>query len=423
MIRLDQVAHLIRFITILLIPVVLLLPHITIKLPLSLPSFSAPKRRTEYLWITPRSDGFNNQLISVYQGLLCARLLSRTAVLPHLYENVRWDTKRRGPFPFEDYFHLSPFSAPDFNPPVTTVSLLWSSLRRKHETKISTTVPPVSKLRTLPPSRFSFKDVCDDGQLYHADKSRSRHGKPLLHFYRQSLFTGLRMAKVNRSSILTLVQLQKGNRAANMQCIDDSLCPRYEGQLGPYSNYRVNGQGFDIRRSLVFREIRSRLHATAAIKRLATKWIDEEIGQKDFNAMHVRLGDFRKKCKREVKLCRKYGKGAILQSRKTLLKTLKRFSNQSLPVFVSTTDVRMCKKMFNKKRLEMPMMYMQDFRLGKDFQKMRRRTDQLALASQVMASYAKEFVGNRFSSFTSEINNMRYVKNGEEELMFFDDKK
>lgn len=227
------------------------------------------------------------------------------------------------------------------------------------------------------------------------------------------------MANVAKSSKITLADLRKPINTAGMQCIDDSLCPPYAGELGQYSDYKVNGQGFDIRRSSVFREIRRRLHATVSIQRLAEKWMREEIGQRDFNAMHVRLSDFNTKCEELVKLCHEFGSESIVQSRKTLLTTLKRFSNQSLPIFVSTTDVGMCKGMLNTKNSGVPVYYMQDFKLGTEFKDMGRKSDKLALASQVVASYAKEFVGNRFSSFTSEINNMRYLKNGEQKLMFF----
>lgn len=66
-----------------------------------------------YVWVSPRSDGFSDQLITIYQALVCARATNRTLVLQQFFSNVLWDTKPSGPYPFEDYFDLGPLKALD----------------------------------------------------------------------------------------------------------------------------------------------------------------------------------------------------------------------------------------------------------------------------------------------------------------------
>lgn len=386
----------------------------------SLVSRPSSEHFTKYVWITPRSDGFNNQLISVYEGLLCAAVLNRTAVLPYLFENVRKDTTPSGPYPFEDYFDLGPLTTAGFHPPVTTVPVLRRALDNVSGI-VSTWTLFLRRWQRKP----NFHHICHDGRLYHAEHKSFLHGLPVLRFYARRSFRHLQLFNMTSSATgrhtpaQTGANLKKPEHTFHLQCIDDSLCPSNHIQLGPYSDYRVHGQGFDIRLSPTFHYMRRRLHPAQPIRDLAKAWIKTEIGEK-FNAMHVRRSDYLEKCRSDVELCRMFGKSAVVQSEKTLLQTLKRFSNQTLPVFVSTTDVKACKRILSKEKVDVRVVYMQDFGVPTEYQRLRTRTDQLSLASQVVASYANEFVGNRFSSYTSEINNMRYVRNGEQAMMFFD---
>lgn len=142
-----------------------------------------------------------------------------------------------------------------------------------------------------------------------------------------------------------------------------------------------------------------------------------------FNAMHVRLVDYMTKSNSDVELCRAFGERAIVQSGEMLLQTFKRFKNQSLLIFVSKKDGQVCRELFRGECKEVQVVYMQDFKLGREFEMMITRTDQFSLASQVVEIHAEEFVVIRFPSYTAEMNNKRYLRSSEQTVMFFDDDK
>jgi hypothetical protein len=59
-----------------------------------------------YLITSIRSDGFNNQLMSMYNAMAMAMELNRTWVLPWFMQGFQYHTKPHGPWPFEDFFDV-----------------------------------------------------------------------------------------------------------------------------------------------------------------------------------------------------------------------------------------------------------------------------------------------------------------------------
>jgi hypothetical protein len=59
-----------------------------------------------YLITSIRDDGFNNQLMSMYNAMAMAMELNRTWVLPWFMQGFQYHTKPHGPWPFEDFFDV-----------------------------------------------------------------------------------------------------------------------------------------------------------------------------------------------------------------------------------------------------------------------------------------------------------------------------
>lgn len=332
-------------------------------------SFSSKQSRL--LWVTPRSDGFNNQLITLYRAMRCANMLNRTLVLPFFYENVRYDTNRAGPFPFRDYFNTSALS--------TVVNFISPTVLHEHGLNCKV--------------------------IYY----RTPEGKVpiLLRHYRGTLRIPVTFRFTKRKNVKDYALLAP--------CIHDTLCGPEFTDLGLYSDYNTTGQGFDARTSIEFRNLRAALKPTQAIEKLASWWRSQLPPR--FNSMHVRRGDYAQKCKSMKVECKVFGADAFYQSETRLRGAIMEFNDPSLPIFVSSTHDAECRRMLIGIRVDL--WFMSNLSLPDDMVWASNRTDVLSLASQILSSRAESFIGNRFSSYTTEINNMRLLRNRSSVLKFF----
>ncbi len=179
----------------------------------------------QFLWMTPRTDGFNgfnNQLVSVYEAIRCAQIHNRTVVLPLIYENVRFDTSARGdgPYPFEDYFDIRGLDA---IVPYTT------------------------------PARLARKGVgCSE--IVYKPEINKKIGRPFPahRLLREQYALRFRLKLVANASL---------NGQTDAGCVDDSLCAHSQfarpEEFGAYSRYDLTGQGYSVARSTRFRAIRA----------------------------------------------------------------------------------------------------------------------------------------------------------------------
>ena len=324
-----------------------------------------------YLISTPREDGFNNQLITIYRNIICARNLNRTIVLPLMYENVRYDTSAQGPYPFEDYFKV-----------------------QKLTSVVNYTTFAQFKSRGFPCRRIGYNK-----RIYKSKKKRLP--KLLSSVYRR---LGWRF----RISLLS-----PGGFYSDVPCIDDTLCKK-SNELGLYGNYS-NGQGYSIKNSVEFRNIRKAMEPSEVVLHIANV-TQKMIGGK-FNAMHIRRGDYKNKCKKSKQLCDEFGVESFYQSKEWILESIKRYENPELSLFISTTHDAECKTFF--KRSGKSVFTMSDVKIPDEIKWALKRTDIMSYASQIVASKAEEFIGNRFSSYTSTINSMRMLRDNSSEPQFF----
>lgn len=333
-----------------------------------------PKQDTHaLLFITPRSGGFNNQLITVYEAIRCAKKHGRTVVLPLIYENVRADTTSNGvgPFPFEDYFDVS-----------------------KLERVVRTTTPARLDDEGFPCDILYFKSAP------HFKANDKRVPRLLKQQYSKRYQVALKFA-------------HSFKHPWRYVCVDDSLCNPPE-EFGVYSDYHNSGQGYNIRASSALRQIRAAFHPSRVVQGIA-RHITSSIGGR-YNAMHVRRGDFKTKCEELPVLCKRFGNYSFVQSREYLLQKAAEM-REPLPIFISTTHEDECRDIFRSSSVRT--LFMVDFGVPQDVEWALERTDVMSFASQIVASHAAQFVGNRFSSYTSEINNMRYLRDTADIMTFF----
>lgn len=337
--------------------------------------FNSYRNRT-LLWVRPRTGGFNNQLITLHKAIECAISQNYTLVVPHLFDNVRYDTSfdGEGPYPFSDYFDVERLSK--LVPVVTPDATSWNlGLRTRHT------------LRVFFENAIARRPVC---RIKTRDASVGKSGTNLFQIYGKEY--GVKVEKVHDP-------LQKGI------CIDQTLCPaRGSLERSGYSHYGETGQGFSVKRSRIMKDIACHLQPSELVREISESFLT--IGQ-EFNAMHIRRGDYHSKCEQMKLFCELYGVEAFIQNETTIVNTLARFRRNDLPVFISTTHGVEVKNILRSKGIRIKIWLLEDFEVPRKFGRYVNRTDVLSLASQILATHAHEFIGNRFSSFSAEINNRR----------------
>lgn len=326
------------------------------------------------LWMTPRTGGFNNQLITIYEAIRCAQMQKRRVVLPLIYENVRADTSSKGvgPYPFDDYFDIEALSA-----------------------VIPVTIPQQLDETALPCSTIYY------ATSPHFKANERRIPRLLKQQYAKRY-------PINLTFVESVETFKK------QACVDDSFCSLPK-EFGIYSNYNESGQGYNMRRSPVLKRIREAFRPSSIVQALTEnvlKGIDEK-----FNALHVRRGDFDTKCIELPKVCEQYGNNSFVQSPEWIITRVAQFGNPQLPLFLSTTHPDECRELFRDSGLRP--LFMDDYKVPESLIWTLERTDLISFASQLVAAHAEEFVGNRFSSYTTEINNLRYLRDKKDHLSFF----
>lgn len=346
---------------------------------------------TRFIFSTPRCGGFNNQLISIYNAIYCAQTHNFTLVLPLIYENVRFDTNMlgEGPYPFEDYFNVSalrrvvrcvtPAELDEIGLPCDKIYVFKSST-------------PFLRWREWLQSR---NEVLKIRSLYRKQRLISEH-------YAKRFKIGVRNSRHFTSSNI------------DVKCVDDTVCTNFTG-MGPYSKYELSGQGYDIRTSSRFRSIRSAFQPSFPVTDIAQQARLQLPAR--YNAIHVRRGDYTYKCAALRKQCERFGRQAFYQSASTIIKRVRQLPSPTLPLFVSSTHHHEVSEMLTNHSPKL--IFMEDIRLPNDVQWLRKRIDIMSLVSQIIASEAEEFVGNRFSSYSAEINNLRYLRKNNSRLRFF----
>lgn len=345
-----------------------------------------------FLFTVPKCGGFNNQLSSVYKAVLCAKQQNRTLVLPFMYENVRYDASimGEGPYPFEDYYNITHLRS--FVKCVTPFELDNIGLSCR--------------------SLYLLKSAIPFCRWAHWLRGQDDFILRLKAFYKMPRLVSEHYARRYQLRTRYIRQFDLWRR--NVSCITDSLCTN-STILGTFSEYRESGQGYDIRRSLHFRSIRSAFRPSALVDELSRS-ARLQLPVR-YNSLHIRRGDYAFKCTAMRRECRDFGPEAFYQSPYTIIKAIRSLHRPNLPLFVSSThdqEVSEALRYYN-----LTIFFMKDIQFTGKLQWVKSRVDLVSMVSQIVASEAEEFIGNRFSSYTAEINNMRYIKNSSAVLQFF----
>lgn len=324
------------------------------------------------LFIVSRDDGFSNQRITVAEGLRCSKLLGRVAVLPPVFANVRYGAKPMGPYLFRDYFDLEALAA------ANAFSFATPGAVAKAAIKCDILNDPNAPKRVL--------------STFETQYGWKRRNTPL-------------------SQIPT-----------DAKCITQASCRtdwRNPAHFGEYSNFSTFGQGYNVLESQNFREVRSALRPSRIVLELAHVFLNK-LGS-TFNAIHLRRTDFKAKCKSMPDECAVYGENAFVASEDAILSRVMGLPNPRLPLFVATEDPKFVHDTLAPTLREkgVSTVLAQDIPLPHHLMQYRDRVDMLSFATQIAAGRAETFVGNRFSSFSSEIFNERLLGNRTSEKLFF----
>lgn len=349
--------------------------------PLSTPSnLSAILRsRRNFLFITPRDDGFNNQRITIAEALYCASQSGAVAVLPLIFANTRYGTKVEGPYLFRDYFDLS--------------ALATSRVA-------NFTTPDVLYAAHLDSCRI---DALPGGPTRVIDALTAIYNWPR---------AGVPHARDRKRSMSSLPS----------QCRASSRCQIKYGSpqvFGTTKDYERWGQGYSLEASPAFRRVRAALRPSSTVLAIAATLVGAMDGP--YNAVHLRRSDYKKKCLSMRAECRKFGEYSMYVPSSAVVQKVRELPNPSLPLFVATEDKRWAQKMLRPKLAaeNVTVFLAQEVQLPPDLEDYVGRIDMLSFATQVAASKAECFIGNRFSSFSSEIFNERILRGVDTRKRFF----
>lgn len=326
----------------------------------------------KYLFVTPRDDGFNNQRINLAEAFFCAAATGRVAVLPPIFSNSRYGTVPKGPYHFSDYFDMQALTQAriaNFTTPDTL-----------HATGIRCTI-------------------------------ETQEGKP------HRVLGALRSAYGWRRR-----DIRVGEKVGNPPCMSSRLCRiRYSGDtvFGPGNNYEKSGQGYSMDESKKFYRVRAALRPSSTVLAISREFRNAIPGP--FNAVHLRRSDYKDKCKQMKAVCEKFGADSMYTTSKSVVVKVLNLENPNLPLFVATEDCawvrRELRPLFDT--FNVSVYLAQEVELPSNLQIYADRVDLISFATQVVAGDAEEFVGNRFSSFSTEISNERVLNGVNASKKFF----
>eukprot|EP00179_Madagascaria_erythrocladioides_P003851 CAMPEP_0198310806 /NCGR_PEP_ID=MMETSP1450-20131203/2734_1 /TAXON_ID=753684 ORGANISM="Madagascaria erythrocladiodes, Strain CCMP3234" /NCGR_SAMPLE_ID=MMETSP1450 /ASSEMBLY_ACC=CAM_ASM_001115 /LENGTH=385 /DNA_ID=CAMNT_0044013653 /DNA_START=180 /DNA_END=1337 /DNA_ORIENTATION=- len=344
------------------------------------------------MWVIPRFDGFNNQRITLYHAAYCARARNWTLVVPHMYQAKTYDTRNvTEPAPFGTFFH------------VPTLSRLVKVAEPSQAASMCTTVA----------LRAENDDLC-------------RYPR-LMRYYQGAGFADLRYRCVSGMTR----KIGRNPLPEDVQCfaIDmgslEAICPLKgdAGAFGPYSNYEATGQGFSVTVP-TFREVYSHFKPSRLVlqvKSTLTAELRKALGGANakYIALHLRRGDYREKCAKLSSLCDRVGAAAFVQSKEDIVGRIRTLDGWSgLPIFIATNDEPGVRSMNLTDAIGARLVFAGDLDLGPiDWKE--HGPDVFSYAVQLVAAEADFFIGNRISSFSSEITNMRRLEHPERTSLFW----
>lgn len=340
---------------------------------------SALRSQRSFLFITPRDDGFNNQRITIAEALYCASQSGAVAVLPLIFANTRYGTKAKGPYLFRDYFNLSALAASRVAN-FTTPDVLYAA--------------HVDSCRIDALSGGPTRVIDALTAIYNWPRGDDPH------------------ARDRRKSISSL----PSRCQASSCCKINYASPQVFGTGKDYERW---GQGYSLEASPAFRRVRAALRPSLTVLAIAAALVGAMDGP--YNAVHLRRSDYKKKCLSMRVECRKFGKNSMYVPSSAVVQKVRKLPNPSLPLFVATEDKHWAQKTLRPKLAaeNVTMVLAQEVQLPPELEDYVGRIDMFSFATQVAASKAEHFIGNRFSSFSAEIFNERILRGDDTRKRFF----
>lgn len=419
----------------------------------------APDR---WLFPTLRPDGLNNQKQDLYAAIACAVATRRVLVLPPFITDVQYGRRARGPFPFGEFFSVdalvtalpglwvaSPEEAATACPTLAVVGG-WCSARRKKR------VPPSIKVY----ARHGVKAVCMSAAAARAAQAAGRVtctntiGCPPVTAMWGKSSAGYEHGQ-GWSVDAAPPRRPSASPAATLSAAAGKSAAEQRRAAEAAERDRVR------RHPLRYGAIVS---AVAPAPPIAAVAVILAAALGPYNAAHIRRGDYSSKCKGMPVECAKYGRNAFVPSVAHVVAVLTRgrLRRPRLPLFIATdspkwvgnhlapalsavnvtvvlpatlrrvlserheghlrwtwwtpdgqADAAATGKNSSSPLATSALLGMLPNRLSG------AAVDQWAVAEQVVAVGAVDFVGNRFSSFSADVRVRRQEARRNDPVLFW----
>lgn len=337
-----------------------------------------PDAKPNFYYVSfPKRGGLATQLRFIYEDLQAAKQLNRSIFLPMIEDHKVYKEHSNNYHPFRDYFNVSYMR-----------SLGMQVMGPQHTATLC------------------------QGKVYLVGGSRN----PRLERYYKQYYN------------LEFVGIWQ-NQSGDLRCIGQYLV----GNLTDYySDYGEYGQGYSLRghASSNFKKIWATFDPSREIK-IAARNVLNELPLK-YNCVHLRRGDFELHCRRNTmqSFITQFGNNSCFQSESFIKERINDFANPDYPIYITTDCIPEAVRIlagkrragWHKKDTKTAFVYGRDETTRFIWYHYHNATqsDLTAMVDQIVCANAAQFIGNRFSGFTSTINNMRYECNTNNSLMFWE---
>lgn len=317
-----------------------------------------------FFWL-PRQDGINNQMEDFHHMIDFSHRMDAKLLMPMVFENVQWGrpVDEIFSFPFSHYFEL----------PNNSIDL---------PTKIG-------EMIYLTPDNSELKD-----EIQH----------------RVFKLAGLQVGYcINiKISVNSLEDFMRNNHNKNILMSYSWRRLGLIDRFGPYTKNYENGHGYSVE-NIHYKEAIKATKLKSSLQSLANEIISK-LG--DYSSVHLRRGDFKirnsesdfaKTLYDGISLVDRYGSESFFQSDKYIVDCIQNNINNKIVFIVSDDAPSLC-KLLNEKIPTKTFVILDEY-----LQRESLSDEQVGLVESYIAIKSQVFIGNRYSSFSSNILNRRRI--------------
>lgn len=285
-------------------------------------------------------------------------------ILPPFYEFVQYRKKKDNiPYPFNNYFSVSNNKNIEF---------------------------------------INFNKILDKKIIYIVNNNYNELNHKISKYYKLKNKIK-RVIKTNKDNLKDVLKLLSNETIL----ISNNLLNHKE--FGVYSDY-LYGQGWNVNKSENFKEVFKLFIPNINNQNIINIFLNK---YSIFNNIHIRRGDYNSKLSemsnikyKNTTLKDKFGINSFYQNNNYIIKYLEKNNiDNSIPIFVcSENSLKLINELNNlQNKYKFICIYNINININKQ--------DIIGLIERYICSYGNIFIGNRYSSFSSDIKNIRQLTN------------